>query len=58
MAKRMKLYEVTIRNRYYPLEGERKVRMWAQSKSDARDRLWGFLGTDEYRYVRATEIKD
>ena len=53
----MKLYEVTVRNRYYPMEGTRKVRMLAESKSDARDRLWGVLGTDEYRYVKAVEVK-
>lgn len=55
--KKLKLYEVTVKNRYYPMEGERKVRMWAESKSDARDRLWCAMHTDEYRYVKATEVK-
>lgn len=53
----MKLYEVTVRSTYYPMEGACKVRMWAESKSDARDRLWDFLGTDEYKYVKAVEVK-
>lgn len=54
----MKLYEVTVRSRYYPMEGTRRVRMWAESKSDARDRLHEVTHTDEYRYVRAVEVKD
>ena len=52
----MKLYEVTVRSRYYKLD-TRRVRIWADSKSDARDRLWDALGTDEYVYVKATEVK-
>ena len=54
--KRRRLYEVEVRSRYNPLD-VRTVRVWATSKTDARERLWDVLGTDEWRYVRATEVR-
>ena len=54
----MKLYRITVKSRYYPLEGTRTFRISANSKKDAWDILqFEILCTDEYRKVKCEEIK-
>jgi len=48
---KLKRYVVTLRNRYYPLEGDRKVCVLAASKTEARQAATQY--TDEYRVIRS-----
>lgn len=55
--KPLKKYKVTYRSRYHPLEGDRTMTVYADSKKDARYRFYERINTDEYRVVRAEEVK-
>ena len=55
--KKTKLYEITFKSRYYPLEGNRKIRRYAESKAAIRLMWHDIINTDEYRIVKIEEVK-
>ena len=50
-------YIVTYRSRYFPFEGDRKVRMNANSKKEVRDNWHDRMGTVEYRIIKVDQVK-
>lgn len=52
-----KLYEVTFKSRYYPYEGTRKKRVYAESKKAVRLNWHDIVNTDEYTIVKIDEVK-
>lgn len=53
----MKIYKVTYKSRYYPLEGNRSIRVKAPSKKSIRDNWHDIIHTDEYKIVKIEEVK-
>lgn len=54
----MKEYIVTVVSRYYPLEGKRRIKVCANNKKEAWDKVkFDILCTDEYRKVQCELIK-
>ena len=51
------LYRVIFKSRYYPLEGEMKKFVRANSKKEIRDNWHHIIQTDEYRIVKIEEVK-
>lgn len=54
----MKEYIVTVVSRYYPLEGKRRIKVCANNKKEAWDKVkFEILCTDEYKKVQCELIK-
>lgn len=54
----MKEYIVTVVSRYYPLEGKRRIKVCANNKKEAWDKVkFDILCTDEYKKVKCELIK-
>ena len=54
----MQEYMVTVVSRYYLLEGKRRIKVCANNKKEAWDKVkFDILCTDEYRKVKCELIK-
>lgn len=53
----IKEYTVTYRSRYFPLEGDRRLRVCGSSKKEVRSNWHSIIHTDEYRIVKIDEVK-
>ena len=52
-----RLYVVTFRSRYYPLEGTSRRKVFAPNKKWVRDNWFGLMDGDEYRIIKIEEVK-
>ena len=54
----MKIYKVTYRSRYDPLEGNRSIYVKSMSGKFIRDNWHDIMHTDEYKIVKIEEVKE
>ena len=54
----MKVYKVTYKSRYYPLEETRVRHVRAMSRKSMRDNWHALIHADEYRIVKIEEAKE
>lgn len=53
----MKDYIIHYQSRYFPLEGTRKKRIFANNKKEIRLNWHSIIHTDEYKIVKIEEVK-